>query len=258
MHAGGHRGLARLVHKDVHQHPPAEQIQRDNRQAEHPHEFQPGLEAAAHALHLARADVLRREVGYAVAQRRQRGNHEVVELDGGGVARHHARAERIDNALDDDIAHRNEALLQDARHGNRRDAAKQREGEQRAFLVRLHAPQAAQHKEHRQHTAHALAEERRPRHARNAHLKRGDKQDIHEDVARRGRGQEDKRRFGIAQRGEDARRHVVKEHERQPEDVDIQIELGIRKHVFRRVDEPQQTVAAQRAREHQRRADDRA
>lgn len=55
-----------------------------------------------------------------------------------------------------------------------------------------------------------------------------------------------------------ARRHVIEEHERQTHDVDIQIQFGIRKHVFRRIDQTQHAVAAQRARQHQQRAQHRA
>ena len=124
-----------------------------------------------------------------------------------------------------------------------------------------HAPfgrelyEAAEDHDKRQHAAHALAQKRCPRNARNTHIERRDEQNIDCNIGGRRAGEENKRRFGVAQRGENAGCDVVEEHKRKPVDVYIQIQLRVGKNFFRRFDEPKQTVAAERADEHQDRAD---
>jgi len=92
-----------------------------------------------------------------------------------------------------------------------------------------HAPfgrelyEAAEDHHERQHAAHALAQKCCPRHASDTHVERRDEQDIDRDVGGRRTRKEDKRRFGVAQRGENAGRHIVKEHERQAVNINVEV-----------------------------------
>ena len=92
-----------------------------------------------------------------------------------------------------------------------------------------HAPfgrelyEAAEDHDKRQHAAHALTQKRRPSDAGHAHIERRDEQDIDRDVRRRRAGEEDKRRFGIAQRGENAGRDIIQEHERQTVNINVEV-----------------------------------
>ena len=203
---------------------------------------------------LARAEVLRGEVGDAVAQRRQRGDDHVIELDGGGVARHDCRAEAVDDALDHDIADGNKALLQDARNRYDGKAPQKLPGEHADLSGRLDLAEAQEQKYQRQHAAHALAEEGRPRNACNAHPERGDEENIHRDVRQRGADEEEEGGSGVAQRGENAGCHIVKEHGGQTVDVNVQIELGVCKDLLRRLDQAQQAAAEDYSDDHQKSA----
>lgn len=78
---------------------------------------------------------------------------------------------------------------------------------------------------------------------------------VHQDVAGGGAGQEDEGGLGVPQGGEDAGGHVVKEHERQAVDVDIQIQGGVRHDLLRGVDGPQQIGAKGQPHRHQHGAD---
>ena len=107
-------------------------------------------------------------------------------------------------------------------------------------------------KHKRQNAADALAEEGCPCHAVHAHAEARDKENIHADVGERGAGEEDKRGLGVAERRKNAGGYIVEENERQTEDVDVEIKLGVGKDVLRRVDKVQESVAEEPADRHQR------
>ena len=71
-------------------------------------------------------------------------------------------------------------------------------------------------------------------------------------------GQKPERRFGIAQRRENARGNIVEKDERKTEHINSQIEPRVRKDVFRRVDERKKRRAESKADGHQHRAGRRA
>ena len=123
------------------------------------------------------------------------------------------------------------------------------------FPFRRELHKAAEDDHKRQHAAHALAQKRRPGNTGNAHVERRNKQNIDRDIRRGRAGKKDKRRFGVAQRGENAGRDIVEEHERKPVDVNIEVELRVREDFFRRLNEPQKRITAERSHEHQHRAD---
>ena len=83
---------------------PGEYIQRHQRHAQRPDELDPSAEARFDAVKLCRAEILRRVVGNAVAERGKRRNNHVVELHRRGIARHDGGTKAVDDALDDDIA----------------------------------------------------------------------------------------------------------------------------------------------------------
>ena len=260
LHAGRQRLLRRVIDEDLHKRCARKEIQHRQRDTQRPHKVQTRAEAAADAVRLLCAEVLRREVRNAVAQRHERRDDEVVQLDRRGIARHNGRAERIDDTLQHDIADGDEALLQDTRDGDARHAAEQSAGEDRSPLAlrQVDLRQTAEHEHQRQHAAHALAQERCPRNAVHAHAERRDEQDIHRDVRERRSHEEEERRFGIAERGENTGRHIIEKHKRQAADVNVQIQLRVLHDLIRRVDEAEELTRQQQADQHQNSAQARA
>ena len=114
-------------------------------------------------------------------------------------------------------------------------------------LRRGHAPQPPEQRPCCQNGGHALAQKRGPGHAANAHVKTHHEHHVHNDVRKARSDEEIQRRAGIAQRREHARANIVQKQKRQPADIDIQIELGIRKHIFRRAQQAHQRLAEQKA-----------
>lgn len=125
LHTDIHRLAGGAVEEDIDQPAARAEIERDNRHAERENQHESGTEARLDAVILPCAEVLRREAGHAVAERGERGGDHVVQLDGCGIARHDRRTEAVDDALDHDVADRDEALLQNARDGDDRDLAEQ-------------------------------------------------------------------------------------------------------------------------------------
>ena len=105
--------------------------------------------------------------------------------------------------------------------------------EDRRFFRALHLRQPAEHHRDRQHAADALAQKRRPRNARNAHLKRRDEQNVHKNVGQRRTRQKPERRLRVAEGGKNTRRYIIKEHERQPQHVNSQVQRRIFENIFR-------------------------
>ena len=164
-----HRLPRGAVEENMHERLPGEHIQRHQRHTQRPDELDAHLETRFDTVKLRRAQILRRVVGNAVAERGEGRDDHIVELHRRGVARHDRRAEAVDDALDDDVADGNEALLQNARDGNDREPTKMvpRENAHLAFGRELHEAAEDDHK--RQHAAHALTQKRCPCHARHAH-----------------------------------------------------------------------------------------
>ena len=67
------------------------------------------------------SQVLGRIIGNSVADGGEGGDDHVVQLHRGGIPRHDRGAEAVDDALDQDVSHGDEALLQDAGDGNHQD-----------------------------------------------------------------------------------------------------------------------------------------
>ena len=206
-----------------------------------------------HTVHLAGTHVLGGVVGNAVAQSGEGGDDHIVQLDRCGVTGDDAGTKGVDDALQDDVAHRDEALLQDAGDGDHGHLAQHVPGEEHHLVGGLEGTDAAEHHHHGQHAAHALAQEGGPCHTGYAHLETGHEQDIHADVGQRRDCQKIEGRFAVAKSGEDAGGDVVEEHEGQAQHVDIQIQRRICKDLLRGVDELQQAVAAHQTDQHQHR-----
>ena len=102
-----------------------------------------------------------------------------------------------------------------------------------------------------QHAADSLAEKSRPGHSGHSHMEGSHEPDIHSDVGERGDRQKEEGRPGISQSRKDPRGYIIKEHERKPPDINIQIELGIRQDLRRRMDGLQQDAASQDPCRHQ-------
>ena len=113
-----HGPLGGLAHKESDQKIPPEEIQHCQRNADQPHNANTGAKALLHTADLSGADILRGVVGHTVAKGRERGDHQIVQLYRGGIARNNSRAKAVDNALNDDVAHRDKALLQGAGNGH--------------------------------------------------------------------------------------------------------------------------------------------
>ena len=66
-----------------------------------------------------RADVLGGEVRDAVANGGKRGDDQIIQFHGGGVACGDADTEAVDTALNQDVSYGDKGLLQDAGDGDR-------------------------------------------------------------------------------------------------------------------------------------------
>ena len=179
---------------------PGEHIKCHQRHAQRPDEFDTSPKAGLDAIIFAGPEVLRRIVGNTVAERGKGRDNHVVELHRRRVACHDGRAEAVDDALDDDVADGNKALLQDARNGDDREPSKMVPREDLYFSFRRDFRKAAEDDHKRQHAADSLAQKRRPGNTGNAHVERRNKQNIDRDIRRGRAGKKDKRRFGVAQR----------------------------------------------------------
>ena len=253
-HSAAQRGLRGVFHKEVHQRPAAGAVQRHQRQADQPHHFQRRPEAFLNSCQLARTQILGGIIGNAVTDGGKRSDDQIVQLHRSGIARHNVRAEAVDDALNQDIAHGDEALLQNAGDGDDHEPSQQIAGKQHRLPLAGKLLQAANDHGHRQHAADTLTQERCPRHARHAHLEGRNEQNIHGDVAQGRRRQKDKGRLAVAKGGENARGNVIEEYEGQTPDVDIQIQRRVGEHLLRGVNQRQQTVAAEDAHQHQQQA----
>ena len=249
--AGLDGGAGGLVHEQEQQLPPGEEVGRRQGHADQPHQFDAGDVALAHPLGLGCAQVLAGVVGDAVGQGGERGDDQVVQLDRRRIAGDDAGAKAVDDALDDDVAHRHRALLQDAGHGDDRDLAQHLPGKEDGLFRGGDAFHPAGHRQQGQHAADALAQEGGPGHARHPHVKGGDEQNVHKDVAHRRGRQEKEGGAAVAQRRENAGGYVVKEHEGQAQDVDVQVQGRVGQDLGRGVDELKQGVAPQKAHQHQ-------
>ena len=240
-----------IIHEQQQQEAAEEEVQEHDGHADDPHQIAACAKALVHTVHLAGTHVLGGVVGDAVAQGGEGGDDHVVQLDGSGIACNDAGTEGVDDALQNDVAHRDEALLQDAGDGHHGHLAQHVPGEQHDLVLRFEGADAAEHHHHGQHAAHTLAQEGRPGHTGHTHVEPGHEQDVHADVGQGRDCQKIKGRFAVAQSGEDAGGDVVEEHEGQAQHVDIQIQRRIRKDLLRGVDELQQAVAAHKANQHQ-------
>ena len=110
--------------EDVYKWLPGEHIKCHQRHAQRPDEFDTSPKAGLDAIIFAGPEVLRRIVGNAVAERGKGRDNHVVELHRRRVARHDGSSKAVDDALDDDVADGNKALLQDARNGDDREPSK--------------------------------------------------------------------------------------------------------------------------------------
>ena len=198
---------------------------------------------------------MRRKVGDAVSDRGQRCDDKIIQFYRRGISRHNSCPKRIDDTLNHNISKRDEALLQDARNGNGRNPAQKTPGKQRRFSLNPYRQKRSIDKNQRQNTAHALAEKGRPRdavHPVREHMGKGRReQNVHTDVCKRRTHQKKKRRSGIPQRGKDPGRHVIIEHERQAQNINIQVKLRRFKDFLRRVNQPQKLCAKRQAARHQ-------
>ena len=252
QHASVDGRALRVIHEQQQQRAAEEEVQDDDGHTNEPHQIAARTKARLDAVHLAGPHVLGGVVGNAVAQGGEGGDDHVVQLDGGRVACNDAGTKGVDDALQDDVAHRDEALLQDAGDGHHGDLAQHIPGEPHRLALCGDGLHAAEHHHHGQDAAHTLAQEGRPGHTGHTHVEPGHEQDVHADVGQRRDGQEVERRLAVTQRREDAGGNVVEEHERQAQNVDVQIQGRVRQDFLRGVDELQQAAAAQQAEHHQR------
>ena len=198
------------------------------------------------------------KVAHAVGQGGKGGDNQVVELHSGGVAGNDAGAKAVDDALDDDIAHGHEALLQDTGHGNAGNAAEHGEGESRSAANGFNAAQPKQHDDHGQYAADALAEEGGPGNTGHTHLEGRDEENVHGDVGGGGGGQEVEGRLGIAQGGEDAGGQIVEEEEGEAVEIDVQVDEAVGHEFLGGLDELQELPSQQKSQCHEYKADDAA
>ena len=107
---------------------------------------------------------------------------------------------------------------------------------------------------YRQNAADSLTEKGCPCDTGNAHMEGLHKPDVHADVGEGGDSQKVKGRLGISQRGENTGGDIVKEHKGQSPCIDVQIELGVGKHLVGSADQFKQHAGAGDADHHQDKA----
>ena len=158
------------------------------------------------------------------------------------------------NKFDDDVAHRNETLLEDTRNGNHRRIAQNTPRKDFDFAFGFDLLELNQNERDGKNTTYALTKERRPRNARDAHFESRDEQNIHTDICKRRASKEYKRRAAVPHCRENTRCDVVEEHKRQAPNVDVEIEFGIRHNLARRADKFQKSLAERKAENNKNRA----
>ena len=177
-----HGILRRGVHKEHEQEPSAGDVEYDDRKGQKPDHFDTGPETLRDAGQFSGSQVLSGVVGNTVPQRRKGGDHQIVELDCSRITGHDARSEAVDHALQDDIADRNKALLQDTGNGDLCDFYADGRGENPAAFFSPDGPEFFHHNEQCEESADTLAYEGRPGYTGDTHVKACHEPDIHGDV----------------------------------------------------------------------------
>ena len=153
LKSGVNGRFRRLIHEKIHQWFACQKIKGDERDAQKPDDLNSGPEAVFHAGKLVGSDILSRVVGNSVGQGGEGSNHQIVELDSRGISGDDAGAEAVDDTLDDDVSHGNEALLKDAWNGYRGDSFKIGPGKPLNLFLCLNPPKPSENKNQRQDTA---------------------------------------------------------------------------------------------------------
>lgn len=169
--SGLHCRTRRGVEEDINEILSGEEIQQNKRYAEKPHHFHACAKPAAYPRQLLRADVLRCKVRDSVSDRCQGSDDKVVELYRGGISGDDTRAKGVDDALNDDIPNRDEALLQNTRNRDDGDFLKHTPRKYRNLSMRFDGFETPEHKNNRKDTTDALAYERCPRNTIHASWK---------------------------------------------------------------------------------------
>ena len=136
------------------------------------------------AVILACAEILACVVGYSVCEGEERRRNQVVELYACGVARHNHLSERVDDALNDDVAHGDKTLLEYARYCDDGDIAEHFPRENFWLGIRFDFFQLQEYEDYGQYATYALAKEGCPSNARHTHFERHDEPNIHADVGK--------------------------------------------------------------------------
>lgn len=255
LHTRHKRPGGAFFHKQKEQIPAAEYVEGAEGNAQKPHHLKPGPEAFPDPSDFAGPQILGGKIGDPVSDGGKGGNDQIVQLHGGGIPGHHRRAEPVDHALDQDISHRDKALLQNAGNGDHQNFFEELPVEQDGGLPGLDLPQPFPYGKYGQDTAYSLTEKGGPGNTRYAHVKGLYKQNIHRDIGGGGGGQKAEGRSGIPQRRENPGGNIVKEDEGQAPHINIQIQPGVREHLLRRAHKTQQRGAPRNAGDHQKGAE---
>ena len=187
-------------------------------------------------------DILCRKGRKTVGKGGHTGDRECIQLDGGRISRNNGGAKAVDQTLDEQVPHGNEALLQNAGYGDHRNLPQQMERKQREPFCSRNLFQTMEQGCQCQQGGNALCREGCPCHACHAHIKDDNEQEVQQDIAYRGADEEIQRCFGIPQSGEDACADVIQKQEQEPVYVDIQIQGTVGEDVFWCLKHPQHVL----------------
>ena len=148
--------------------------------------------------------------------------------------------------------------MQNARDSNLRDLAKQREGEELRLHPFFDCRKTAKDENHGENTTDPLTDQRRIRDTFYPHSESRDEENVQPDVRERGRRKEEKRCLGIPECRKDSRRYIIEKDERKSQNVNIKIQFGVCKHVFRGVYQRKKRIGQKISHRHQDGAEHRA
>ena len=184
------------------------------------------------------------------------GVHKALQIGGGGVARHHHGAEGVDGGLDDHIGKAEYRALQPGRQADEQNLLQRPGVEGQPPQVQ---PQCAllpdEHPGHQQ-CGHGLADDGGQCHARHAHGKADDKDQIQHHVNGTGSRQTVQWAFGVAHGPQQCTAEVVQHGHGHSDKIDLQVQGGKADHVLWAAHQLQQTACSAKAHHRQQHAAD--
>ena len=159
---------------------------------------------------------------------------EALQVLGGRVARHDDVAVAVDCGLNQHVGDGEAGALEARRQADARDGGQLVAVHPQLLQIQVHKAVRADQADGHQHRRDHLGDDRRQRHARNAHAKHHHEQQVQQHVHDARRGQKVQRTAGVAHRAQHSRAEVVQHVEGHADKVDADVAGGQRQHALRR------------------------